>query len=239
MVTNMRIVCCDDDTRVIEQLRDYLQLYFKKISTPFPEFASFSSGEELVKYNQQVDIAFLDVEMAGLSGIHTGAELKRKNPNIIIFIVTSYPDYLDEAMRFHVFRYLSKPIDKNRLFRNMKDALLQYSTVSKKIQIETKDQTDIVYMKDIVFVEARERKVFVYTQKTIYESVQKMQFWSKKLPQSCFFQTHRSYIVNLRYVSRYDNSLVNLCNNKYRAYLTRRKYNSFKNAYIMYLESMR
>ena len=95
----MRIVCCDDDTRVIEQLRDYLQLYFKKISTPFPEFASFSSGEELVKYNQQVDIAFLDVEMAGLSGIHTGAELKRKNPNIIIFIVTSYPDYLDEAMR--------------------------------------------------------------------------------------------------------------------------------------------
>ena len=108
-----------------------------------------------------------------------------------------------------------------------------------KIQIETKNQTDIVYMKDIIFVEARERKVFVYTQKTIYESVQKIQFWAEKLPQSCFFQTHRSYIVNLRFVSRYDNSLVNLCNNKYRAYLTRRKYNSFKNAYITYLESMR
>ena len=183
MVTAMRIVCCDDDTRIIEQLKEYLQLYFKKISTPFPEFASFTSGEELLKDSQ--------------------------------------------------------PIDKNRLFRNMKDALLRYSTVSKKIQIETKNQTDIVYMKDIIFVEARERKVFVYTQKTIYESVQKIQFWAEKLPQSCFFQTHRSYIVNLRFVSRYDNSLVNLCNNKYRAYLTRRKYNSFKNAYITYLESMR
>ena len=239
MVIDMRIVCCDDDVRIGEQLKEYLQLYFKKISTPFPEYSFFASGEELLKDDNVIDIAFLDVEMTGLSGIHTGAELKRKNPNLIIFIVTSYPDYLDEAMRFHVFRYLSKPIDKNRLFRNMKDALFRYSTVSKKIQIETKDQTDVVYMKDIILVEARERKVFVYTQKKIYESIQKMQFWTEKLPQSCFFQTHRSYIVNFRYVSSYDNTIVNLCDNKYTAYLTRRKYNSFKNAYIMYLESMR
>lgn len=28
-------------------------------------------------------------------------------------------------------------------------------------------------MKDIIFVEARERKIFVHTQKNIYESIQK------------------------------------------------------------------
>ncbi len=235
----MRIVCCDDDVKIGEQLKEYLQLYFKKISTPFPNYSFFTSGEELLKDNEIIDIAFLDVEMKGLSGIHTGAELKRKNPNIIIFIVTSYPDYLDEAMRFHVFRYLSKPIDKNRLFRNMKDALFRYSSVSKKIQIETKELTDIVYMNNIIFIEARERKIFVYTQKKIYESIHKMQFWLEKLPQSCFFQTHRSYIVNLRYVSSYDNTFINLYDNKYTAYLTRRKYTLFKKAYIMYLESMR
>lgn len=235
----MRIVCCDDDIRIIEELREHLQIYFKKISTPFPEFSFFMSGEELLKDEGPIDIAFLDVEMPGLSGIYTGAELKRRNPNVIIFIVTSYPDYLDEAMRFHVFRYLSKPIDQNRLFRNMKDALFRYSNVSKKIYIETKTITDVVYMKEIIFVEARERKVFVYTKKMVYESVQNLQFWIEKLPHSSFFQTHRSYIINLRYVSSYDNTLVNLCDEQYKAYLTRRKYNSFKNAYIMYLESMR
>lgn len=234
----MRIVCCDDDVKIGEQLKEYLQLYFKKTTTTFPEFSFFTSGEDLLKDTGNIDIAFLDVEMEGLSGIHTGAELKKRIPNVIIFIVTSYPDYLDEAMRFHVFRYLSKPIDKNRLFRNMKDAMFRYSTISKKIQIETKDYTDVVYMKDIIFVEARERKIFVHTQKNIYESIQKMQFWIEKLPQSCFFQTHRSYIVNLRYVSRYDNSVVKLYADKYVAYLTRRKYGAFKNAYIMYLEGM-
>ena len=235
----MKIVCCDDDINIGNQLKEYLQLYFESITAPFPEFCFHNSGEDLLKYADEIDIAFLDVEMPGLNGIQLGEELKRRYPNIIIFIVTSYPDYLDDAMRFQVFRYLSKPIDKNRLFRNMKDALFKYSTLSRKIQIETKNQVTMVYTRDIVLVEAKERKVFVYTKDKIYEAIQKMDFWIEKLPSNSFFQTHRSYIVNLRFVSHFDNTLIHLCNDRFTAYLTRRKYVSFKNAYIMYLESLR
>lgn len=235
----MKIVCCDDDINIGNQLKEYLQLYFESITAPFPEFCFFNSGEDLLKCADEIDIAFLDVEMPGLNGIQLGEELKRRYPNIIIFIVTSYPDYLDDAMRFQVFRYLSKPIDKNRLFRNMKDALFKYSTLSRKIQIETKNQVTMVYTRDIVLVEAKERKVFVYTKDKIYEAIQKMDFWIEKLPSNSFFQTHRSYIVNSRFVSHFDNTLIHLCNDRFTAYLTRRKYVSFKNAYIMYLESLR
>lgn len=97
----------------------------------------------------------------------------------------------------------------------------------------------MVYTRDIVLVEAKERKVFVYTKDKIYEAIQKMDFWIEKLPSNSFFQTHRSYIVNLRFVSHFDNTLIHLCNDRFTAYLTRRKYVSFKNAYIMYLESLR
>lgn len=235
----MKIVCCDDDINIGNQLKEYLQLYFESITAPFPEFCFYNSGEDLLKYTDEIDIAFLDVEMPGLNGIQLGEELKRRYPNIIIFIVTSYPDYLDDAMRFQVFRYLSKPIDKNRLFRNMKDALFKYSTLSRKIQIETKNQVTMVYTRDIVLVEAKERKVFVHTKDKIYESIQKMDFWIEKLPSNSFFQSHRSYIVNLRFVSHFDNTLIHLCSDRFTAYLTRRKYVSFKNAYIMYLESLR
>ena len=235
----MKIVCCDDDINIGNQLKEYLQLYFESITAPFPEFCFFNSGEDLLICADEIDIAFLDVEMPGLNGIQLGEELKRRYPNIIIFIVTSYPDYLDDAMRFQVFRYLSKPIDKNRLFRNMKDALFKYSTLSRKIQIETKNQVTMVYTRDIVLVEAKERKVFVHTKDKIYESIQKMDFWIEKLPSNSFFQSHRSYIVNLRFVSHFDNTLIYLCNGRFTAYLTRRKYVSFKNAYIMYLESLR
>ena len=235
----MRIVCCDDDIKTGEQIKEYLKLYFKNVSAPFPDFSFYSTGKELLAAETNIDIAFLDVEMPGLNGIQLGEELKRRFPNIIIFIVTSYPDYLDDAMRFHVFRYLSKPLDKNRLFRNMKDALTKYSSLSKKLQIETKNQVTSVYTRDIIFVEAKERKVFVYTEDGIYESIQKIDYWINKLPSNSFFQSHRSYIVNFRFVSHFDNTLIHLCKNQYTAYLTRRKFTAFKNAYILYLESMR
>ena len=48
--------------------------------------------------------------MPGMNGIYVGNELKKATENVIVFVVTSYSEYLDEAMRFHVFRYLSKPL---------------------------------------------------------------------------------------------------------------------------------
>lgn len=145
----MRIVLCDDDKDVLNLLKKYLQEYFHSCRLAQPAYSEYMCGEELLRAEsrggmEKVDIAFLDVEMLGLSGIHTGARLKKLYPKIKIFIVTSYPDYLDEAMRFHVFRYLSKPVDKKRLFRNMKDALYQLSIDTREVSIETKEQTVMI-----------------------------------------------------------------------------------------------
>ena len=113
----MRIVFCDDDIEILNQLQRYVSEFFRGLGSTMPEFASYASGDELLEHETSLDIAFLDVEMPGRSGIYVGTILKKINPQAKIFIVTSYPDYLDEAMRFQVFRYLSKPIDKNRLLQ--------------------------------------------------------------------------------------------------------------------------
>lgn len=235
----MKIVCCDDDKNVGILMERYIREYFRMKNLEQPEYAFFSSGEEVLRDEKVPDIVFLDVEMPGLSGIHVGQELKKKNSRIIIFIVTSYMDYLDEAFRTEVFRFLSKPIDRNRLFRNLKDALAKYYVSIKLIQIETKTGIEVICASDIVCVEAKNKKVFIHTKEKVVETVQKMAFWQEQLTESCFFQTHRSFIVNMKYVSAYDRELVYLCGGKYKAYLTRRKYTDFKNANLMYLESMR
>ena len=121
----MRILFCDDNSVILEQLRSYVSDYFKENGGQQPELVCYDNGDALLAAEMRADIAFLDVEMPGINGIQLGAKLKEMNPHIKIFIVTSYPDYLDEAMRFQVFRYLSKPIDKDRLFRNLKDAIYQ------------------------------------------------------------------------------------------------------------------
>ncbi len=177
--------------------------------------------------------------MPGINGIYVGNELKKTNDKLIIFIVTSHSKYLDDAMRFHVFRYLSKPLDKQRFFRNMKEAVDLYHAITFKIPIETREGVHTLPTSSIIMVEAQGRKIIVHTTFRDFESVHNLQYWSELLPQNCFFQTHRSFIVNFEQVSNFDHTLVYMADSQFQAYLTRRKYHAFKEAYLLYLESMR
>lgn len=235
----MRILICDDDLLILNQLKEYIEAYFKQNKLKCPEIVIYNNGEDLLSDEQDKDMVFLDIEMPGLNGIFVGNELKKSNENVIIFIVTSYSEYLDDAMRFHVFRYLSKPLDKQRLYRNVKDALHLYNTATVKILIETNNTTYTVSVSDIISVEARARKVTIHTLKQDYDSIHSMQYWLNTLDMPCFFYSHRSFIVNLKHVSSFDHSMIQLCDGRFEAYLTRRKYSKFKDAYLLYLESIR
>lgn len=235
----MRILICDDDSTIIEQLHNLLIQYFRHNRLKLPEIVSFSSGEALLDDHGEKDLVFLDIEMPGVSGIYVGNELKTQAPDVIIFVVTSYIEYLDDAMRFHVFRYLTKPIDRARLFYNLDDALKQYSSVSYLIAVETKDGVQTVPLSEIVMIEAADRKVTVHTTAQTYASVHNMQYWLAQLPNSLFFQTHRSFLVNMSHITAFDHSIIQLDCHELTAYLTRRKYAQFKAAYLLYLESTR
>lgn len=235
----MRILICDDDELIVEQIQKYLKCFFKQEHLKCPSIAVFYNGESLLEDKGEKDILFLDVEMPGMNGIYVGNELKKANNNIIIFIVTSFIEYLDEAMRFHVFRYLSKPLDKQRFFRNMSYAIDFYNSITYKIPIETKQGVFSMNASSIITVEALGRKVIIHTTSRDYESVHSMQYWQDTLPKNRFFQTHRSYIVNFEHIKNFDHTMVYMEDNNFNAYLTKRKYTSFKKAYFLYLESAR
>lgn len=238
----MRTLLCDDDPMILVQMEKYLKEYFQKAHLRVPDIASYTSGDALLRSESTAEIAFLDVEIPGLSGIYTGEKLKKKNPSIKIFILTSYMDYLDEAMKFHVFRYLSKPIEKARLFRNVKEALYQIEMETRPVAIETKDGVIVRQAEDIVFVETERHKTKIVTIDAVYEVNSPLRMWNDLLQIGGFYQTHRSFIVNMRYVGEFTKDTVKLnlpdgqtCS----AYLTKRRYSDFKSNYLLYLESTR
>lgn len=238
----VRILLCDDDPMILNQMKKYLKEYFQKTRYDIPDIISYACGDDLLKTGDTADIAFLDVEMPGLSGIYTGERLKQRNPSIKIIILTSYMDYLDEAMRFCVFRYLSKPIDKQRLFRSIKEALYQIEVETKPVAIETKKGVIVCKAENIVMLEIEQRKTRVVTVDAVYELCSPMHVWNTLLQIKCFYQTHRSFIVNMRYIESFTKDTVKLhlpndqmCS----AYLTKRRYTDFKSNYFMYLENTR
>lgn len=237
----MRIVFCDDDAdslaRIVREVTDY----FREQGGSLPEFAAYRRGEDLLAQEKNVDIAFLDVEMPNISGIEAGIELKKRSPFVKVFIVTAYPDYLDEAMGAQVFRYLSKPIDRERLFGNLHEAVRQYHLDTRTYPVVTDQGVVVCRAEQIVCVESTKRRVLVHTLDGVLVSTDNMEHWKNTLVLPCFYLSHRSYLVNMRFVSAIhkDKILLKYGDRQMEAYLTRRRYSQCKDLFLQYLERVR
>ena len=159
------------------------------------------------------DLAFLDVEMPGLSGISVVRDLREQNPNIIIFIITGHEDtYLDESFDAGVFRYLKKPVDKPRFYRSMQVALKKYTTSSQTIFIQTKTESLRLPVTSIILIESEGRVSKIHTTNeiiTVHSSVKKL---LPLLPEACLMEINRGLIVGLKYVLRENDRTLTVKN---------------------------
>ena len=139
-------------------------------------------------------------------------------------------------MRFQVFRYLTKPLEKERLFQNMDDAMRFYYRLSSTVIIDDGNTSTKVSESDIIYIEAQLRITLVHTISCIYSAKKTIHAWIDTLNAGSFFQTHKSYIVNMKHVLEFDHEMITFDADHGQAYLSRRKYKNFKKAYFTYLE---
>ena len=131
----LNILLCDDDKSILEKVRSLISSLQKNYKIEF-YIDMRTCGDFIFKEKHSYDIAIVDVQMPAVNGLEVSERLKQLNPDIIIMILTSYPAYLDSAMKIQVFRYLSKPIDTERFNRNFLEAVDYYKKISKSIIIE-------------------------------------------------------------------------------------------------------
>lgn len=122
----MNIAICDDDINIRKTLVNILSNYFKE-KLLHVEFHEFDNGNKLLNENKHFDIVFIDIEMPNTNGIDTSRQLKIQYPNTIIFIVTAFSNYLDDAFEIGAYRFIEKPIDIVRFYRSLDSALLSLS----------------------------------------------------------------------------------------------------------------
>lgn len=232
----LNIAICDNESLFCNLIQEYIIEFLQKKQIKDYNIQTFFSGEEILANDTIFDIAFLDVEMSGISGIHAGRELKKRNSRTLVFIITAFDDYIDEAFKFHAFRFLSKPLDKQRLFRNFNDALYLYHTQNKKVAIETKDSVHTLLTTDIIMIESRNRKAVIYTFSGTYTSIYGINYYAELLQDYCFFKTHKSFLVNLEHVVSFNSNTVTMTGGL-TAYLTVRLHTKFKTTYLNYLDA--
>lgn len=233
----MKILICDDDKNIVDEIQNNLKSFSQKHKVSF-SIDAFCNSTKVTESDAIYDMAFIDIEMPTVNGLKLTSILKEKNKNIIIFIVTSYECYLDDAMDLEVFRYLSKPIDNDRFYRALKAAVNRYHSSTQIITLEYYDEHYTVFTSDILYVTTENKKAVVITRQKKYFTNKRISYWKNKLKDIDYFvQTHYSYLVNMRYITDFNKTELHIEADSQKTTLpiSQRKYTEFKKIYFSYV----
>ena len=205
----MNIAICDDNRQTAEYIRKTVAVYLAQ--TNFEnEIAVFYSGEALLDSKAEWDIVFLDVEMGGISGIAVSKELSSRNPRIKIILVTAYEHYVDDALDLRLCRFINKPVSKARIVSCLSKAVTQHIYDDCVIEIKHNGTSSFLRAADIIYIETKNKKVYVHTCGESLPTYCSFKELTGRLKSKGFVQTHKSFLVNCRYITDFSPTSVKL-----------------------------
>jgi two-component system, LytTR family, response regulator len=239
-----KVVIIDDEPLARSLVVEYLQQH------PSIEIAAeCNDGFQGVKAIMQhkPDLIFLDIQMPKINGFEM-LELLDSTPSVIF--TTAFDEYAIKAFEANAIDYLLKPFSKERFdlaiqkWNDKKNTssekniqtLLENTTKQpdEKNRIVVKNGSDIriVPMADVMYIEAYDDYVKIFTKDTYYLKKKTMNYYEQVLDSSHFFRTHRSFIINLQELTKIEplekNTYVVLLKNGKRIPLSRTGYSKLK-----------
>lgn len=161
--------------------------------------------------NNKVDLIFTDIQMPELTGIQL---MKILDDSQKFIVTTAYQDYALESFNFHVVDYLLKPITKTRFDASIKKYIEFFQTTA------TKNQSTYLFVKadgklvkinfsDLIYIEGLKDYIRIHTKTEKILVLETMKSFENKLTDN-FKRIHRSYIINLDYLTSIDGNSVHL-----------------------------
>lgn len=199
----MRILICDDNQENLNRLEIHVKEYMKNRFIK-AEFYSTTSSSEILSNTQAYDLAFLDIQMPEADGITLAKELKRRNEKIILFFVTDFEEYQDEAMDLHIFRFFEKPFDVQRLYSSLDKAMEFLDESYVDIFLEKNNKYIKIPVDDICYIKRENRCVSVITKNGTFITKCDFNDLIAKLPNTYFYLVHKSFMINVHHVTKYS-----------------------------------
>ena len=194
----MRIAICDDEiqcrTQAVNAIRDCLRSEGVLVDA-FKDGPSFLQG--FIK--RPYDLVFLDIEMPVMDGIAVARRLRELNKEVPIVFLTSHIEFALVGYEVNALRYLTKPISMPKLQEVLSHVSLQMQA-QRVLWVKTDLNEEKVHIKDILFMEAQNQNIMIYTPKASYCVRYNLSDYETQLQEDGFFRIHRGYLVGLRHV---------------------------------------
>lgn len=232
----MNIGIVDDCVKDIQLLANKIMNYFEKNEIPYQIFR-YMNTECLEENIMQFDILFLDVLLKETTGIYFAKKLREKGKEICIVFVSSSKEYMEESFEVQPFRYLSKPVDTEKLYQCL-------DAICKKIEknyIEYKDfnkRNRKVCASDIMYIEMHGKISELHLKNgKVISSCRNLKTWIEYLPKHLFCKANRGTLINFSYIKKIEKENC-LLKSEEVLYFSRLEKNVFRDAYFTYLDEL-
>ncbi|MDO4272867.1 MAG: LytTR family DNA-binding domain-containing protein [Eubacteriales bacterium] len=199
----MYISICDDDEKERKILAEYVYKAVKKYQL-FYRVVTFGSGEQLLDFIEKgktCPINFLDIYMQGINGVELADKILKKDRNAAVVFTTVSPDFMAEGFQLGAVHYLLKPL----IYQNVEIALnrcLRYTGKAERyIELSVDREIRKILFSKIIYVEFQNRYCLIHTEDGVLKSYLRLGDLEEKLKDLRFLRCHRSFLVNLDYVS--------------------------------------
>jgi DNA-binding LytR/AlgR family response regulator len=202
-VDKLRVLVCDDDAAVRKSVCALILELCARLETQ-AEIEVCSDGAQILeKYDGTVDFAFLDIEMPLIDGLEAARELRRRDREVCIVFMTNHEKYAIRGYEVGAWRYLLKPLERNKFFREMEVPFQQ--AVQKRQQKVCIKGPDGIYCIDpgqVVYMETLpNHQVAVHTRGEQLTANTSIRALEDQLSDASFFRCHTSFLINFQYVA--------------------------------------
>ena len=161
-----------------------------------------------------IDVIFLDIQLADESGIEIASKLNQLDYPPLIVFATAYDEYALKAFELNAVDYLLKPIDEKRIQLTI-DKLYKlagnkvqkiplssrWNSIQKdrseKLAVSIDEKIVLLHINDIVYIGTQDGKTVVATEKQKLWVNEPLVTFERKLQFPSIMRVHRAYLVNI------------------------------------------
>ncbi len=201
----VKIAILDDTELYIEKIKTLLE---KNLEVAYRVY-EYSTSDSFIKqlHKQSFDIVFLDIMLDKRDGIEVGKIVNAQNSSTNIIFVSENEEFFRAVYKVTHSYFLTKDFDEE-LFVDAIDKAVK-SIKRDVITIHTKNGYEKFTVSKIVYCEGTRKKTkIVMLDGNSAEHYVSLVDIEDQLPEQTFLKCHKSFVVNMNYITRYDRKSI-------------------------------
>lgn len=219
---------CDDQPEVLEILQKMLGEICdeNRISS---EIRVFTDGNEMLGQIDEMQVAFLDIEMPQMDGIELGKKIKERNPKCKVIMATGMVERFKEAFYIQALRFVTKPFVKNEL-KEALEVAIEGLFFTKNIEGYAERNKYEFSEEEIIYIRAYNGYAELCVGEKIFRRECSLSELEEILNDHIFARINRDIVLNLNFVEYCNEERVVVGTKEFR--ISRRRKKEFERKYI-------